>query len=223
MDVPITVRDLEPEDLPDLDWTGGPEHLQADRSGSVDQCLRWAGATRGGVARRPADRVRRGGFPDRRPVGHDLDAVGPRRLAVPRRRHVVDQGSGETDPGRSVGILPGSASSTTTRAPGPSTSGSVIGSPVLCWRAGRSAPAGATSRSARYSRRSCPERAISGCRGSRRRVRRPQPRGGRRYTARVSMSLIFAALLVTGIAAIGAGALAALVFLLLRSFPVRGG
>ena len=37
------------------------------------------------------------------------------------------------------------------------------------------------------------------------------------------MSLIFAALLVTGIAAIGAGALAALVFLLLRSFPVRGG
>ena len=29
MDVPITVRDLEPEDLPDLDWTGGPEHLQA--------------------------------------------------------------------------------------------------------------------------------------------------------------------------------------------------
>lgn len=37
------------------------------------------------------------------------------------------------------------------------------------------------------------------------------------------MSLIFAALLVTGIAAIGAGALGALVFLLLRSLSVRDG
>ena len=37
------------------------------------------------------------------------------------------------------------------------------------------------------------------------------------------MSLIFAALLVAGIAAIGAGAAGALVFLLLRSFTVRGG
>ena len=37
------------------------------------------------------------------------------------------------------------------------------------------------------------------------------------------MSLIFAALLVIGIAAIGAGALAALVLLLIRSFSVRGG
>jgi hypothetical protein len=37
------------------------------------------------------------------------------------------------------------------------------------------------------------------------------------------MSLIFAALLVVGIAAIGAGALAAVVLLLIQSFSVRGG
>jgi ribosomal protein S18 acetylase RimI-like enzyme len=29
VDIPIAVRALEPEDLPDLDWTGGPEHLRA--------------------------------------------------------------------------------------------------------------------------------------------------------------------------------------------------
>jgi hypothetical protein len=37
------------------------------------------------------------------------------------------------------------------------------------------------------------------------------------------MSLIFAVLLLVGVAAIGAGALAAVVLLLMRSFPVRGG
>ena len=37
------------------------------------------------------------------------------------------------------------------------------------------------------------------------------------------MSLVFAALLVIGIAAIGAGAVAALVLLLVRSLSVRGG
>ena len=37
------------------------------------------------------------------------------------------------------------------------------------------------------------------------------------------MSLVFAALLVIGVAAIGAGALVALVLLLVRSLSVRGG
>jgi hypothetical protein len=39
----------------------------------------------------------------------------------------------------------------------------------------------------------------------------------------VSTSLIFAALLVVGVAAIGIGALVALALLLMRSFAVRGG
>lgn len=29
MEIPLNVRELQPEDLPDLDWTGGPEHRQA--------------------------------------------------------------------------------------------------------------------------------------------------------------------------------------------------
>ena len=29
MEIPLTVRDLEPEDLTDLDWSGGAEHLHA--------------------------------------------------------------------------------------------------------------------------------------------------------------------------------------------------
>jgi ribosomal protein S18 acetylase RimI-like enzyme len=29
MEIALTVRDLEPEDLTDLDWSGGPEHLNA--------------------------------------------------------------------------------------------------------------------------------------------------------------------------------------------------
>jgi hypothetical protein len=39
----------------------------------------------------------------------------------------------------------------------------------------------------------------------------------------VSLSLIFAALLVAGIAAMGVGAVVALVLLMVRSFAVRGG
>lgn len=29
MEIPLSVRELEPEDLPRLEWTGGPEHLRA--------------------------------------------------------------------------------------------------------------------------------------------------------------------------------------------------
>lgn len=28
MDIPLSMRDLEPDDLADLDWSGGPEHLR---------------------------------------------------------------------------------------------------------------------------------------------------------------------------------------------------
>ena len=64
MDLPLSVRDLEPEDLPDLDWSGGPEHLRA-----VAEMLQasWAGELAALVVALPNGRLVASGAVDFRP------------------------------------------------------------------------------------------------------------------------------------------------------------
>jgi ribosomal protein S18 acetylase RimI-like enzyme len=64
VDLPLTVRDLEPEDLPDLDWSGGAEHLRV-----VAEMLQasWAGELAALVVALPNGRLVASGAVDFRP------------------------------------------------------------------------------------------------------------------------------------------------------------
>lgn len=64
MDLPLTVRDLELEDLPDLDWSGGAEHLRA-----LAEMLQasWAGELAAVVVALPNGRLVASGAVDFRP------------------------------------------------------------------------------------------------------------------------------------------------------------
>ena len=200
MEVPITVRDLEPEDLPDLDWTGGPEHLQAiardlsiSASGGLAQLVVALPADRligfGGVDFRTADRS---GTIWMLSVHDAWQSLGVGTLLIKALERADPGGRSESGPDR--------RRARQSARPGPlppaRLSGVRFGAGEL---ADRRRPA--LRHGLQVLRGSCPERAI----GVVQSTATPGPASpasrGRRYTARVSTSLVFAALLVTGIAA----------------------
>lgn len=101
MKLRLTVRDLDPEDLGDLDWSGGPEHLRA-----VAEVLQasWGGDVKSTVIALPNGRLVAHGAVDFRKspdfgelwmlsVHETLQSIGlGRRLIAALEAHVIHRG-----------------------------------------------------------------------------------------------------------------------------------
>ena len=118
MELALTIRDLEPADLTDLDWSGGPAPPPGSRHRAAGLVRRRRGPSRAGPGQRASGGDGRGRPAAGPRVRAALDARRARHL-YSSARYPADRGPGGTGPRPRPAPAPGSPWSTTTPAPPP--------------------------------------------------------------------------------------------------------